>query len=91
MIGFADKGGEGVQNPKNFADVLNGSPLTESNCFKSVSEVLKTGAAIAKNPGAAVDIVKTGVEVVKKGAQILPNPKDFKDLAKLVEAASSGK
>ena len=56
-----------------------------------MSEVLKTGAAIAKNPGAAVDVVKTGVEVVKKGVQILPNPKDFKDLAKLVEAASSGK
>ena len=56
-----------------------------------MSEVLKTGAAIAKNPGTAVDIVKTGVEVVKKGVQILPNPKDFKDLAKLVEAASSGK
>ena len=65
--------------------------VTESNRFKSVSEVLKTGAAIAKNPGTAVDIVKTGVEVVKKGVQILPNPKDFKDLAKLVEAASSGK
>lgn len=65
--------------------------VTESNRFKSVSEVLKTGAAIAKNPGTAVDVVKTGVEVVKKGVQILPNPKDFKDLAKLVEAASSGK
>ena len=23
------QGGEGVQNPENFADVLNGSPLTE--------------------------------------------------------------
>ena len=56
-----------------------------------MSEVLKTGAAIAKNPGAVVDVVKTGVEIVKKGAQILPNPKDFKALAKLVEAASSGK
>ena len=25
-----DKGGEGVQNPENFADVLNGSPLMEN-------------------------------------------------------------
>ena len=27
--GGADKGRRGVQNPKNFADVLNGSPLKE--------------------------------------------------------------
>ena len=56
-----------------------------------MSEVLKTGAEIAKNPGAAVDVVKTGVKVVKTGVRILPNPKDFKDLSKLVQAASSGK
>ena len=56
-----------------------------------MSEVIKTGAEIAKNPEAAVGVVKTGVDLVKKGADILPNPKDFKDLAKLVQTASSGK
>ena len=56
-----------------------------------MSEVIKTGTEIAKNPGAAVDVVKTGVELVKKGAEILPDPRDFRDLAELVQAASSGK
>ena len=56
-----------------------------------MNEVIKTGTEIAKNPGAAVDIVKTGAEIVKKGAEILPDPRDFRDLAELVQAASSGK
>ena len=55
-----------------------------------MNEVIKTGTEIAKNPGAAVDVVRTGAEIVKKGAEILPDPRDFRDLAELVQAASSG-
>ena len=33
----ANKGGEGVQNPENFANVINGCPLT---CVTEFSKVL---------------------------------------------------
>ena len=65
-------------------------PEHAGNAVAVAGEIVKTGTALAKNPGVVVDIVKTGVEVVKKGVEILPDPSDFKGLAELVEAASSG-